>query len=114
MSMPNKSDKFGIKFRMLTEVASKYVYYIFLLLGALKKKQKEGKLLAEHVVMKLAESIHGKEGHSVTTDNFFTNVPLDGLLLQKKIAMVGIAHSNSKRSTKQMTKSDHEMSQAKI
>ena len=84
MSMPKKSDKFGIKFRMLTEVASKYVYYVFLLLGALKKEQKEDKLLAEQVVMKLAESIHGKEGYNVTTDNFFTIVPLSSLLLQKK------------------------------
>ena len=90
MSRPNKSDKFGIKFRVLTEVASKYVYYIFLLLGALKKEQKEGKLLAEHVVMKLAESIHGKKGCNVTTDNFFTNVPLSSLLLQKNLQWLAL------------------------
>ena len=114
MNMLNKSDKFGIKFRMLTEVASKYVYCIFLLLGTLKKEQREGKLLVEHVVIKLTESIHGKEGYNVTVDNFFTNGLLSIQLLQKKIAIVGIAHSNSKGPTKQMTKSDHDTSQAKI
>ena len=39
--MPNKPDKFGMKFWMLTEVDSKYVYNNLPYLGALEKESRE-------------------------------------------------------------------------
>ena len=107
--MPNKPDKFGIKFWMLTEVDSKHVYNILPYLGALEREQRDGRPLAEDVVMRLAQSIHNQGGYNVTTDNFFTSVILATLLLEKKISMVGTVRSNSKRLTKFMTKNDNEL-----
>ena len=107
--MPNKPDKFGIKFWMLTEVDSKYVYNILQYLGALERKQKNGRPLAEDVVMRLTQSIHNQGGYNVTTDNFFASVYLATLLLEKKISMVGTMRSNSKGLTKFMTKNDKEL-----
>ena len=107
--MPNKPDKFGMKFWMLTEVDSKYVYNILPCLGALEREQRNGRPLAEDVVMTLTQSIHNQGGYNVTTDNFFTSVYLAILLLEKKISMVGTVRSNSKRLTKFMTKNDNEL-----
>ena len=59
--MPNKADKFGMKFWMLTEVDSKYVYNILLYLGALEREQRDGRPLAEDVVMRLTQNIHNME-----------------------------------------------------
>ena len=55
---------------MLTEVGSKYVCNILPCLRALEKEQRESKPLAKHGVMRLTESIYGKGGYNVTTDNF--------------------------------------------
>ena len=45
--MPNKPDKFGMKFWVLAEVSSKYICYILSYLGALEKEQRNRKPLAE-------------------------------------------------------------------
>ena len=100
--MPCKSNKLRIKFWILTEVGLKYVYNILLHLGPLEKEQKEVKPLAD--VTRLTESIHGKGGYNITTDNFFINVLLATLLLQHKTVMVATVRSNSKGLSKQMTK----------
>ena len=76
--MPNKWDKFGMKFWVLVEVSSKYVCNILLYLGTLEKEQRNGKPLAEDVVMRPIAGFH-KRGYNVTTDNFFTTVKVAGL-----------------------------------
>ena len=111
--MTKKPYKFGMKFWMLTEVDSKYVYNILLCLGALERErereQRNGRPLAEDVVMTLTQSIHNQGGYNVTTDNFFTSVYLATLLLEKKISIVGMVRSNSKGLTKFMTKNDNKL-----
>ena len=72
--MPNKPDKFGIKFWMLAEVDSKYIVNIISYLGAREKQSRDGPL-AESVVMKITEPVQTK-GYNVTTDNFFTSFEL--------------------------------------
>ena len=72
--MPNKPDKFGIKFWVLAEVESKYVCNLLPYLDAFEKEQCNGRLLAEDVLMRLTDCIHNKGGYDVTTDNFFTSV----------------------------------------
>ena len=109
MYMPNKPDKFGMKFWMLTEVDSKYVYNILPYVGALESEQRDGRPLEEEVVMRLIQNIHNQGGYNVTTDNFFTSVNLATLLLEKKISMVGTVWSNSKGLTKLMAKNDNEL-----
>ena len=86
--MPNKSDKFGMKFWVLAEASSKYVYKIFSFFGALEKEQRNGKPLAKDVVMRLTAGFH-KRSYYVTTDNFFTTVKVAELLQEKNITLVG-------------------------
>ena len=68
--MPNKPDKYGIKFWVLVDVKSKYVSNIFPYLGAQEKEQRGDTSLAESVVMRLTEGVQGK-GYNITCDNFF-------------------------------------------
>ena len=80
--MPNKPDKYGIKFWVLVDVKSKYVSNIFPYLDAQEKEQRGDTPLAESVVMRLTEGVRGKE-YNITCDNFFTSLPL-ALKLQKE------------------------------
>ena len=68
--MPNKPDKFGMKFWILAEVKLKYIVNVIPYLGALEKESRLGVPLAEHVVLNLTEVVQNK-GYNVTTDNFF-------------------------------------------
>ena len=70
--MPNKPDKFGMKFWILTEVGSKYVYKTLPYNRAQENVQRNGK--------PLPNSIHSKRGYNVMTDNFFTNIRPTSLL----------------------------------
>lgn len=80
--MPNKPDKFGIKFWLASDVSSKYILNGFPYLG--KDENRESSVpLGEFVVLKLMEPFTGC-GRTVTTDNFFTSVPLAAKLLEKK------------------------------
>lgn len=80
--MPNKPDKFGIKFWLAFDVRSKYIINGFPYLG--KDESRESSVpLGEFVTMKLAEPYVGC-GRNITTDNFFTSLPLATKLLAKK------------------------------
>ena len=107
--LADKPDKFGMKFWVMTDVESKYVYNLLPYLGAFEKEQRNGKPLAEDVVMRLTESIHNKAGYNVTTDNFFTSVHVASLLQQKKITIVGTVRNNNKGLTKEITKCGNDM-----
>ena len=73
--MPNKQDKFGIKFWLLVEVESKYVVNLRPYLGAQEKESKQRVPLAQDVVLRLVSLVKSK-GYNMTTDNFFTSVAL--------------------------------------
>ena len=80
--MPNKPDKFGIKFWLAADVDTKYMVNGYPYLG--KDPSRPAKQsLGESVVLKLVEPFLGK-GRNVTTDNFFTSLPLAHKLLAKK------------------------------
>ena len=68
--MPNKPDKFGIKFWILVEVDSKYVCNFLPYLGALEKEQKNGFPLSEDVVMRLTSYLPRSGAYNITADNF--------------------------------------------
>lgn len=70
--MPNKPDKFGIKFWLMVEVESKYVCNIIPYLGATERQQRGVTPLGEDVVLRLIKPYKNK-GYNVTTDNFFTS-----------------------------------------
>ena len=100
--MPNKPDKYGIKFWVLVDVKSKYVSNIFPYLGAQEKEQRCDTPLAESVVMRLTEGVRGKR-YNITWDNFFTSLPLALKLQKEKISIVGTIRKNRCEIAKKMT-----------
>lgn len=92
--MPNKPDKFGIKFWLASDVESKYVVNGFPYLGK-DETRPSSMLLSEYVVLKLAEPFTGC-GINITTDNFFTSLSLATKLLSKRTTLVGTIRSNKR------------------
>jgi uncharacterized ubiquitin-like protein YukD len=92
--MPNKPDKFGIKFWLASDVKSKYLINGFPYLGKDESRDFETSL-SEFVVLKLAKPFLGC-GRNITTDNFFTSVPLLRNLLEKKTTLIGTIRSNKR------------------
>lgn len=90
--MPNKPDKFGIKFWVLADLKTKYCLNIKPYLG---KDEQRTSSLGTHVVMSLMEPYLGR-GYNVTTDNFFTNQDLAVKLLNKRTSIVGTVRLNRK------------------
>lgn len=92
--MPNKPDKFGIKFWLANEVDSKYVINSFVYLGSDENKQKND-LLEEHVVKKLMIPFENK-GHYLMIDNFFCSLMLSRYLFSKKTTLIEIVRANKR------------------
>lgn len=99
--MPNKPNKFGIKFWLASDVKSKYVVNAFPYLG--KDEMRLSVPLGEFVVLKLIDPYIGC-GRTVTTDNFFTSLPLATKLLTKRTSLVGTMRQN-KRELPKLAKS---------
>ncbi len=85
--MPNKPDKFGIKFWLATDVRSKYLISGFPYLGK-DETRPSGVPLNEFVVLNLVDN-YVNCGRNITIDNFFTSVqPAKKLLAKKKQALL--------------------------
>ena len=69
--MPNKAEKFGLKFWVLAEVKSKYVCNLLPYLGALEENQRSGNILSEDVVIRLTDYLQTNGAYYITTDNIF-------------------------------------------
>ena len=85
--MPNKPDKFGIKFWLAVDVDTKYILNAIPYLGK-EESRAPSQRLSDWVVMNLMQAYLGK-GRNVTTDNFFTSYSMAKQLLQKKTSIVG-------------------------
>ena len=89
--MPSKPNWYDIKIWVLADSETCYFYNAQIYLG------KEGNLpeirQAKRVVMDLCYPIY-QSGHNITTDNFFTSVPLATNLLDKRLTLVGTLLSN--------------------
>ena len=83
----SKPDKFGIKFWLAVDCASKYLVNGFPYLGK-DDSRPPGVRLGDSVVMKLMKPYIGK-GRNVTTDNFFTSLKLAEDLMRNKTSIVG-------------------------
>jgi len=90
--MPNKPDKFGIKFWILAELNSKYCLNMKPCLG---KDDQRVAPLGTHIVLTLMEPYFGR-GYNVTVDNFFTSAELAKKLLEKRTSLVGTLRLNRK------------------
>ena len=100
--MPNKPDKYGVKFWVLVDVETKYVSNIIPYLGAQEKEQRGGLPLGESVVLKLTEHVKGR-GYNVCCDNFFTSLPLAEKLSRNKLSIVGTIRKNRRDLAAKMT-----------
>ena len=86
--MPNKPDKFGIKFLVAVDAETKYLYNSFPYLG--KDKSRDTSVsLPVYVVTKLMQPIF-KRCYNVTCDNFFTSLDVALRLEEQKCSIVGI------------------------
>lgn len=92
--MPNKPHKFGIKFWLASDVETKYVVNGFPYLGK-DETRNASTPLSEFVVMKLLEP-YTMEGRTVTTDNFFTSIPLALKLRSKNTSLLGRIRANKR------------------
>jgi len=92
--MPQKPDKFGIKFWLLAEVKNKYICNGFPYLGAeLSKPLPKGLLQGDSVVRDLLVPFYNK-GYNCTTDNFFTTKSLADFLSGKGTTLIGTVKKN--------------------
>ena len=85
--MPQKPDKFGIKFWLAVDVETKYLLNGFPYLGK-DEQRPANETLAEHVVKRLMQPFINK-GRNLTTDNFFTSLKLAKELRSKSTSLVG-------------------------
>ena len=99
--MPNKRDKYGIKFWIVANVEAKYGANIIRYLGAQERDERGGTLLAESVMLKLTDKLKGK-GYNITCD-FFTSLPVTEKLARNKISIVGTIRKNRRELSSQMT-----------
>lgn len=88
--MPKKPAKYGIKFWVVCDNATSYVWNIQPYLGkpqgALPEKNQGLRVVLDLTV--------GLKGHNVTCDNFFTSYGLGQTLLRRGITMVGTIKKN--------------------
>jgi hypothetical protein len=97
--MPKKPEKWGIKFWVLADLVSKFIYCFEIYCG--KNLEAEIRMKGTHVeggaaygvVMNLLRGLE-KRGHYVVMDNFFYSIPLFEDLLQKGIYATGTVRSN--------------------
>ena len=99
--MPNKPDKFGIKFRMAVDVETKYLFNSFPYLGE-DESRNTSVNLPSYVVTKLMQPIF-KRGYNVTCDNFFTSLDVALRLAEQKCSIFGTVRQN-RRELPQATK----------
>ena len=92
--MPNKADKFVLKFWLLVEVHLKYLCNGKPYLGKDPTRNRKNNLPTD-VCLWLMQ-LFLKKGHNVTMDNYFTNINLADKLKAEKITLFG-TKGNHKR-----------------
>ena len=90
--IPSKPGGYGLKFWILSDSNSRYVYNMETYIG---KKSNAGREvnLGEKILLDLLEGIDAA-GRSVTCDNFFTSLSLARKLLEKNFSLVGTIRKN--------------------
>jgi hypothetical protein len=90
--MPQKPDKFGIKFWVLCDTETKFVLNSIPYLGR-DEFRPSNTQLGEHVVMELTKPYY-KGGYNVTCDNFFTSAKVAEALRKQRCSLVGTVRKN--------------------
>lgn len=87
----SKPDKFGLKFWLLVDAESKYMFNGFPYLGK-KVESEDSNSTPTNVVLKLLSPLYNK-GYNVTSDNYFTSLELSQKLSAKKCSYVQLRNS---------------------
>lgn len=85
--MPNKPDKFGIKFWLAVDVKTKYLLNGLPYLGK-DEQRPANESLGEYVVHRLTEP-YKRTGRNITTDNYFSSLKLAKYLQENGLSFVG-------------------------
>ena len=88
----SKPDKFGLKFWLLVDAESKYVFNGFPYLGK-RVESEDSSNTPTNVVLKLVSPLFNR-GYNITSDNYFTSLELSQKLSAKKCSLVGTVRSN--------------------
>ncbi|XP_055918701.1 uncharacterized protein LOC129950807 [Eupeodes corollae] len=92
MYMPNKPGKYGVKIFWIVDAKTNYPLQGEIYVGQQPgENRSEG--ISHQLVMRLAEKYLDK-GYNITTDNYFTSVPLALNLMTRKTTTVGTIKSN--------------------
>ena len=92
--MPNKPDKFGMKFWLVANSKLKYLCNGKPYFGKDPSGKKENDLLPD-VCLSLLK-LYFKKGYNVNTDNFFTNIKLAETLKLEKTTIIGTVRKQRK------------------
>lgn len=104
--IPLKRARFGVKFFVLAEANSGYVWNTFIYTGkgAVINPAYEKFAMSTQVVLSLSEDLLGK-GHSITTDNYYTSPELAEILISKNTDLYGTVKSTRKGMPREFAKS---------
>ena len=103
--MPKKLDKYGIKFCVIVDVNSKYVFNINLYLRAQELDGRGRMPLAKSIIIKLAHHLTEK-GYDITWKNFFTSLPLSGKLANETTSFAGTIRKNRRELSEEMPEAE--------
>lgn len=101
MYMPKKPDKFGLKHWALCDATNSYCLNLQLYSGR-GKNQPRDENQGQRVVLELTDYL--PSGYNITTDNFFTSIPLAIELLSRpnKMTIVGTLKLNKQQIPKEL------------
>lgn len=106
MCIPNKPAKYGIKLLLVNDNKSKYLLGAIPYLGKQTTRPQENISLGHYFTKELTRPYH-KTNRNVTTDNWFTSVPLVTDLLDNcGMTLVGTVKGNKKEIPKKMIEKD--------
>ncbi|XP_061734550.1 piggyBac transposable element-derived protein 4-like isoform X2 [Nerophis ophidion] len=99
--IPPKPAKYGLKIWTLCDVETSYAWNMQVHTGTPASAAAGEVDQGMRVVLELSD---GLEGHTITTNNFFTSFPLAAELQKKKMALVGTIRTNKQELPPQLVK----------
>ena len=109
--MKSKPDKYGIKVWVIADSELHYVLDSQVYLGKVGNNPEVGQ--GQRVVEGLSQKYYGT-GRNITSDNFFTCIPLANSLLQKNLTLVGTLRANKKALPEEFLKNPRRKEQLSI
>ena len=91
--MPNKPNKYGLKYFNIVDVETSYLYDTIPYLGKSNENEKNSTGCGQKIVETLARQFYGSN-RIIGCDNYFTNLPSAKTLFENKLGIIGTVRSN--------------------